>query len=114
MASRDCRNFDEKNTGTKWAYAASCDQRAEHCKDCPMFDKTAVQIRHVDFGIFQGCIDGETFWYPYTNTPNLGICPTTKERAYEFINDLCEINPELSLDQFIIEPLDKKLFSSMQ
>jgi hypothetical protein len=71
-----------------------------------------MQIRHVDLGIFQGCVDGETYWHPFTRTPTLGICPVSKKRAQKFILDLCEINPGYTPDQFIVEPLDKPLFNS--
>lgn len=114
MASRADGSKVQKANQVGWHYASTCDEKAEKCKDCPYFDTEAVQLRHVDFGIFQGCIDGETYWHPYTRTPKLGICPMTRERAHEFIADLCEINPELTPDQFVIEPLNKALFSSLQ
>lgn len=88
--------------------------QCSECEVCPYHDKNVMQIRHIDLGVFQGCVGEETYWYPFTQTPTLGICPVSKQRAQKFVRDLCDINPGYTLDQFIIEPLDLPLFDAMQ
>jgi len=35
---------------------------------------TEFQLRHTEFGIYQGSCIGLGFWYPMSDLPELGLC----------------------------------------
>lgn len=47
----------------------------------------SFQVRHKEFGLFQGEFLGMCFWWPMSDMPEQGICEfETSEQAQDFID----------------------------
>lgn len=71
------------------------------------------QLRHKDFGVYQGDFLGMQFWYPTSKAPQRGICRfDTKEEAQKYIDVLCSdkcFSPEIFIGKLVIENYDESL-----
>ena len=67
------------------------------------------QIRHKDWGVFQGEFLGLGFWHPMSEQPEQGFCYfATFSAAESYIDFMCR-NGKYSIADFSIEPFDEKL-----
>jgi hypothetical protein len=72
------------------------------------------QIRHKEWGIFQGEFLGLGFWYPTSEQPEQGFCRfSTREEAESYIGFMCK-SGKYAKDDFSIEPFDAELSAQMQ
>lgn len=69
------------------------------------------QIRHKEFGLYQGSCMRMGFWYPMSEMPEQGICRfPAYEDAEEYITFLClDADCHLRHGDLIIEPFDAEL-----
>lgn len=75
------------------------------------------QVRHKEFGIFQGEFLGMGFWYPMSDQPEQGLCEfLTEVQACAFIAYYCREGKgcQFKEEEFVIEPFDVKLDFEMQ
>jgi len=74
------------------------------------------QVRHKDFGIFQGEFWGMGFWHPMSEMPEQGLCKfPTKVVACSFIAYyIKEGMGDFKVEDFSVEPFDTKLDFEMQ
>ena len=72
----------------------------------------SYQLRHKEFGIYQGSCLGLGFWYPLSDMPEQGFCefPSYSE-AMEYLRFLCsdECDDPLNPIDLSIEPYDKEM-----
>jgi hypothetical protein len=72
----------------------------------------SFQLRHKDYGIYQGSCLGMGFWHPTSESPEQGLCefPTTEEitRYRDFLCSPDCASP-LKKEDFQIEPFDREL-----
>lgn len=72
--------------------------------------KLSYQIRHKEFGVYQGSCIGFGFWHPMSNMPEQGFCefPTYSE-TLEYIKFLCsdKCDDPLRREDFSIENYDR-------
>ena len=70
----------------------------------------AFQLRHKEWGVYQGSFLGLGFWHPWSDQPEQGFCefPTQKE-ADDYKAFLCspECEMPLNADDLTVEPFDK-------
>lgn len=74
-----------------------------------MIGKSEYQIKHKEFGIFQGVVENILLWYPVSVFPEIGIFRfEQREIAEKFISDYCKA---MSCDKnvFEIEDYDYEL-----
>jgi hypothetical protein len=73
----------------------------------------AFQIRHSEFGVFQGEFLGMGFWHPSSDMPEVGLARyETKEDAQREIDFMCSdrcASPEAYRGKLAIEPFDEEL-----
>ena len=70
----------------------------------------SYQVRHKEFGIFQGECLGMFFWWPMSEMPEQGICKfDTPEEAQKFIDYHVGEGDIYHKKNFSIEPFDEKL-----
>lgn len=78
----------------------------------------AYQIRHEEFGIFQGQCIGMGFWHPLSEVPEQGLALyKTREDAQRDIDFMCSDQcdaPDVYRDRLTIEPYDSKLNAQLQ
>jgi len=76
----------------------------------------SYQVRHKEFGIFQGEFLGMGFWHPMSDQPEQGLCEfPTKVEACAFIAYYAtEGVGDFKQEDFTIEPFDTKLDFEMQ
>jgi len=77
----------------------------------------SYQIRHRVFGVYQGDVSGIPFWYPLTNTPELGYAEFfSLDYAKSCIEFLCSAYSPLPLRErdLTIEPFDKVVSDAIQ
>lgn len=77
----------------------------------------SYQVRHKEFGLFQGMCLGMGFWYPMSDMPEQGICEfPTRQNALEFIDCCCSLEAEGRLNRadFSIEPFDVELDKELE
>ena len=76
----------------------------------------SFQIRHKEFGVFQGECMGMGFWHPMSDMPEQGFCEiSTEAQAQEYINNvLCVGESALQRDDLTIEPYDRFLSESLR
>lgn len=68
------------------------------------------QLRHKEFGVYQGSCMGMGFWHPMSNMPEQGYCEfPTEEDIKTYIDFLCseECSEPLKKEDLSIEPFDK-------
>lgn len=69
----------------------------------------SCQVRHPEYGIFQGECMGLGFWHPMSEMPEQGICEfASAEDARLYVERHCAYTGE-SPAAFVIEPYDKAL-----
>jgi hypothetical protein len=72
-----------------------------------------VQLRHKEYGLFQGLFLGMGLWYPMSNSPEQGIFAfENKDQAKEFIRMVQGNQPDIKeyADEFFtIELYDNEL-----
>lgn len=70
------------------------------------------QLRHDDYGLFQGLFMGMGFWHPMSEQPEQGILPLDKDGAEWLISEMLKNHPENELykrEKFHVEPYDDDL-----
>lgn len=78
--------------------------------------KMSFQVRHKEFGIFQGELWGMGFWHPMSEQPEQGLYNFCSiECATKFIEYYCKCGKgDYQKNDFTIEPFDEKLDFEMQ
>jgi hypothetical protein len=70
------------------------------------------QIRHTEFGVFQGECMGMGFWYPMSDMPEQGLCRFPDEKtAQEYIEYLSSpacADPDAYRGKCSVEPFDEE------
>lgn len=88
--------------------------------DCILDGDIGFQIRHKEFGVYQGTMSGAHYWHLVSKTSGAGYYKfDSKDEAIVFIDILCSMDGDniIKKDDFIIEIYDKiksnnmKLFS---
>lgn len=74
----------------------------------------SYQVRHKEFGIFQGEFLGMGFWYPMSDQPEQGFCEFDNiEDAQEYIDLMCE-DSIYKKEDFSIEDFNFKFSHALQ
>lgn len=64
----------------------------------------SFQVRHKEWGVFQGQFLGLDFWHPMSDQPEQGYCEfPTEDEAKDFCGTLKTVPP----DMLCIEPFNK-------
>jgi hypothetical protein len=78
----------------------------------PREEPMAFQIRHTEFGVFQGQCMGMGFWYPMSDMPEQGLARyETEADAQMDIDFMCSdacSEPDAYRGKMSIEPFDEK------
>lgn len=68
----------------------------------------SFQIRHKEWGVYQGSFLGMGFWHPLSEQPEQGFCEfSTAEDAQSFIDYLSSL-PHYRREDFSVEPFDRE------
>lgn len=75
----------------------------------------SFQIRHKEYGVYQGNFLGLGFWHPLSDMPEQGFCEiATREEAEEYIRFLTtEAETLMNLEDLSVEPYDKARSEAM-
>ena len=68
------------------------------------------QIRHKEYGVYQGSFMGFGYWHPWSDMPEQGYCKfSTQQEAQDYIDFLCstECDQPLNRSDLSIEPFDE-------
>lgn len=67
------------------------------------------QIRHKEFGVYQGSFLGLGFWHPMSDVPEQGYCAFEEKDAQDYVKWLCSLEcaDPLNPDDLSIEPFNK-------
>jgi hypothetical protein len=78
---------------------------------------TMYQLRHKEFGIFQGLCEAGVMWFPGSCLPELGIFRfKSKAEVEEFVKFLCSgiVSCCKSKEEIIVEDYDEELDTVMK
>lgn len=78
---------------------------------------SGFQVRHSEYGLFQGICMGLAFWHPMSDMPEQGICRIeTQENAQGLIEEFEKRSPhpEHYIGKLTIEPHDAELDAKLQ
>lgn len=70
---------------------------------------TSYQVRHREWGVYQGSMLGMGFWHPLSDMPEQGFCEfPTREEAESYIRFLAtESDAPEPAEHFTVEPYDR-------
>lgn len=75
------------------------------------------QLRHADYGLFQGMVMGLAFWWPMSDMPELGIYKFDNQDEAQGLIRTCQANspqPECySGDKWAYEPFNEALHNRL-
>ncbi len=76
----------------------------------------SYQLRHKEFGIYQGNCIGLGFWHPMSEMPEQGFCefPTLEDIKEHITFLITESSGPLKREDLSIEPYDKTKSEAMQ